>query len=76
MSYKTANERHRRNEWAGDEAQVINFARDLIRVGVLRDAEAVLEYFEKPQGWSRDHEWWMAHGCTDDPDRWAEAGMT
>ena len=76
MSYKAANERHRRNEWANDETQVINFARDLIRVGVLSEPDLVLEYFQQPTGWSREHEWWMCHGCTDNPDDWAEAGMT
>jgi hypothetical protein len=74
MTYHAVNARHRRNEWAGDPAQVINLARDLIRVGVLPTPDHVLEYFEQPTAYSREHEWWMAHGCTDDPDRWADAG--
>ena len=76
MSYAAANERHRRNEWVGDRTQVLNFATDLKTVGVLTTADDMLEYFHTPSHWSREHEWWMAHGCTDDPEAWAQAGMT
>ena len=74
MSYAAANARFRRNAWTEDPEAVVAFARDLIRVGVLQGSTGVLEYFEKPQGWSREHEWWTEHGCSDDPDVWAQAG--
>ena len=64
-----------RNEWVNDNDQVVALGRDLIRVGVLQGSTGVFEYFEKPQGWTREHDFWMQHGCSDDPDVWADAGM-
>ena len=74
MTFAASNARHRRNEWTQDETQVIALARDLIKVGVLHSPDHVLEYFEKPTAFSREHEWWMAHACTDNPDDWVQAG--
>ena len=75
MTYRAANARFRRNEWTNDRVEVVAFAHDLIRVGVLDGSTGVLEYFEKPQGWSREHEWWIDHERTDNPDVWDQAGM-
>ena len=75
MSYAASNQRIRAREWTHDRTQVVNLARDLVKVGVLSDAETVLEYFDEPFNWNREHEWWMAHACTDNPDQWAESGM-
>jgi hypothetical protein len=33
-------------------------------------ANNLLDYFEKPWHWSREHAWWMANDRTDDPDKW------
>lgn len=78
MTYRAsraANERYRRRQWALDWAEVKAFAHDLHRVGVISDSSGLLEYFDKPQGWSREHEWWETHGRSDDPDVWDQAGM-
>ncbi len=58
--------------WHDDRAEVVAFARDMIAAGVLQGSSGVLEYFEKPQGWTRDWEWWMSHGRTDDPEKWEQ----
>ena len=75
MTFAASNARYRSRQWANDPDQVNNLSRDLIRVGVLVTADDVQEFHEAPWGWSREHEWWMANGCTDNPDQWADAGM-
>ena len=62
-------------EWTRDQAEVLALARDMHCVGVLASSTDVLDYFHAPYNWSREHEWWMAHDRTDDPDRWDAAGM-
>ena len=56
--------------WYRDQEEVVAFARDMIAAGVLQGSTGVLEYFEKPYAWTREWEWWMSHGRTDDPDEW------
>ena len=56
--------------WYRDQEEVVAFARDMIAAGVLEGSSGVLEYFEKPFGWQREHDWWENNGRTDDPDLW------
>ena len=66
----------RNRAWTRDNMQVLALGRDLVAVGVLASSTDVVDYFTTPYNWRREHEWWMAHGCTDDPEAWAQAGMT
>ena len=58
--------------WYRDQEEVVAFARDMIAAGVLQGSSGVLEYFEKPYGWGREHDWWEENNRTDDRDLWAQ----
>ena len=56
--------------WYSHEDQVVAFGRDLVTADVISTTTGLLEYFEKPHAWNREHDWWETHGRTDNPDDW------
>ena len=64
------------NAWILYRDQIVAFGRDLVRAGVLEDADAVLEYFQKPDAFQTEHEWWEANGRPDDPGIWEDGALS
>lgn len=58
--------------WSKDYENVLALARDMVRAGWLTDADAVLEYFEKPWHWTNEYNWWQAAGRPDTRDAWEQ----
>lgn len=60
--------------WYADADEVLRFAKVLHEAGLLNEA---IEYFERPDRWTPEHERWVAAGrpgiCGDD-ERWVAAG--
>ena len=54
--------------WIASSDEVWAFARDMVSAHFIDTAEGLLDYFEKPWHWEREHAWWVAN---DRPDSWA-----
>ena len=73
MTYATVNRRHYERRWVCDDNEVVAFARVMVDVGYIDDVDLLMDYFEEPHKWSREHEWWDHQGRTDNPDQWDAA---
>ena len=67
------------NAWYGSSDVVVRFGRDLLNSGHLDTyagsdgydrADALLDYFEKPHHWNKEHAWWVANEWPDDWETW------
>ena len=71
MSFAASNrrymERYVAREWVDDYEEVVAFGRDMVAAIFLVGIDSLQEYYEKPWGWHREHEWWVAN---DRPDTW------
>ncbi len=67
-------------EWYESDDEVYNLGRDMLKAGMFEqqetgvfgpstssEAENLLEYFNKPYHWNKEHAWWVA---TEWPDDW------
>lgn len=72
MSYETTNRRWRERQWTKDAAEVFAFARDMT-MGLRLDGADVLEVFERPEAFTREHAWWEDAGRPDDEATWEDA---
>ena len=54
--------------WIASADEIWAFARDMVSAQFIDSAEGLLDYFEKPWHWEREHAWWVANGR---PDSWA-----
>lgn len=76
MTYATSNSRSRLIQaaeyWTSQYAEVVAFGRDLLRGGILEDADDLQEYYEKPHHWNSEYAWWDSHGRPDTVEAWYE----
>lgn len=65
--------------WYASVDEVQRFGRDLLVSGYLEDhrtsadydrADALLDYFDKPHHWNKQHAWWVANSWADDWEMW------
>jgi len=61
--------------WYASNEEVHNLGAAMLRAGMFRhdttpEAELLLEYFDKPWHWDKEHAWWVANDWTDDEDEW------
>jgi len=75
------------NAWYSSSDEVVRFGRDLLHGGMFdmfdvpisspgarEAAYRLLNYFEKPWHWDREHAWWVANDWPDDVESW-ERGL-
>ena len=72
MTYFHVNQRMRERAWAQDKDTVDALASAMVYVDYITDASILLDYFEKPYNWHREHDWWEENNRTDDRDLWAQ----
>ena len=74
MSYSATNrsalERIQARHWTNSEDEVLAFARDMVTVDFITTIENLLDFFEKPWKWDREHAWWVANGRPDTGEAW------
>ena len=73
------------NAWYASTDEVNRLGRDLLASGYLKDhnvtadyteAEALLDFMEKPHYWNRVHAWWVANEWPDDAESWERGQAT
>ena len=67
VTYATSNARYWERDWISNSEEVHSFARDMVEADYITEPSTLLDYFEKPYKWSREHTWWVAN---DRPDSW------
>lgn len=62
--------RYREREWTASDDEVVAFARDMVAADFIDTVDGLLEFFEKPWHWDREHAWWVANGRPDTWEMW------
>jgi hypothetical protein len=60
-------------EWISSSDEVTRFARDMVEANYITTIDGLLDYFEKPWHWDREHKWWVAAEWPDTPEAWETA---